>query len=706
MSPGQFLSAATSLAAVIVGLGRIRMSRTPWRIDDSGAQARAVGAPSPVLAWLRHIRSARLEFRPIGWPRARAKALISAELGAIVLWAMFFARSYLNLDTQLVPAGREFGMGIQSHYIWTLLWRCGACVFWNGFTNGGAPSFVELHGAPLHPLIILATLIWGAVNGAKIVVVASLALAGLAQWWLARTLGLGRLARLWSAGLAVVAGNVAGRMEVGLVPLALSMAMAALVLAACVDLGLKGRRRTAIALGFLLAGFLLSGQGYLQVGMALSVLPALAILLLDRRLRPVPVWREFALAGSLALLLAGVLWVPLLHFWPNLDKDTDLAFSSAQAIDYTPLNLVISDANFYYKSGLGMQPFPYLYTNYIGWVPVLLAAVALRLIPRTQIRLLTFFLVAIALAFLAGSAVTLRWLAVVLPQYASMVRNPPPIAGLAVPLVLSLSAWGLDLLLKLNWPKLNVSLGTQASTPLTVGLSTAWLVLAVPLAGSLKSAYDFNQIWLVVGKVSPGWSLVVNSLRQFVPPGQVEWLQPPWGEEFWLPTAMEAGVKLASYPRPWRWRGTDTPPAFAEGVRAPEAASNSAWRGTVDSINLLLHPENEYAAVVTSTGVFPCGATALGGNIDVTCAADQAGQLVVQEHSWMGWSVRQDGQPAALVSSEWLTTPAPAGRHVFTFRYRPWDVTLGLTLTVAGLLLAVWLLWHRPARPLDGALSA
>src|SRR5450759_2521761 len=141
---------------------------------------------------------------------------------------------------------------------------------------------------------------------------------------------------------------------------------------------------------------MLSGQGYVQVGMALSVVPALAILLLDRRLRLVPIWREFALAGGLALLLAGVFLVPLIHFWPSMDKDTDPQFQSAQPLDYTPLNLVIHDADFYHSSSLGNQPFAYLYANYIGWVPILLAIAALRLIPRNQKRLLVFFLVALA----------------------------------------------------------------------------------------------------------------------------------------------------------------------------------------------------------------------------------------------------------------------------------------------------------------------
>ena len=61
------------------------------------------------------------------------------------------------------------------------LFRCGSCVLWNGFINGGNPAFADFYGAALHPLTIVTTLIWGAIDGGKLLVVSSLALAGLAN---------------------------------------------------------------------------------------------------------------------------------------------------------------------------------------------------------------------------------------------------------------------------------------------------------------------------------------------------------------------------------------------------------------------------------------------------------------------------------------------------------------------------------------------
>ncbi|MCD4737929.1 MAG: hypothetical protein K8R89_01540 [Anaerolineae bacterium] len=104
------------------------------------------------------------------------------ELLGIGLWALWVGRAYLDFAPHVWPSGRELGMVIRTHYIWTLLPRCGDCMLWNGFTNGGAPAFAELQGAVLHPLVALATVLWGGINGAKVVLLISLAMAGWAQW--------------------------------------------------------------------------------------------------------------------------------------------------------------------------------------------------------------------------------------------------------------------------------------------------------------------------------------------------------------------------------------------------------------------------------------------------------------------------------------------------------------------------------------------
>ena len=113
----------------------------------------------------------------------------------------------------------------------------------------------------------------------------------------------------------------------------------------------------------------------------------------------------------------------------------------------------------------------------------------------------------------------------------------------------------------------------------------------------------------------------------------------------------------------------------------------------LDGIYWQKHAANEYAAIELNEQRFPCRATAIGGNIDVECEASQGGTLVVHENSWTGWFVSRDGQPAELGAGPWLTTPAPAGAHHYEFRYRPWDVILGLLLSLigVGLVVRLWI---------------
>jgi len=90
----------------------------------------------------------------------------------------------------------------------------------------------------------------------------------------------------------------------------------------------------------------------------------------------------------------------------------------------------------------------------------------------------------------------------------------------------------------------------------------------------------------------------------------------------------------------------------------------------------------------------PCSATASGGDIDVECATNSSGKLIVTENSWTGWQANRDGIPIALDANRWLSVEAPAGSHHYEFRYRPWDVWVGLLLTLIGIVLCVrW--WFR-----------
>ncbi len=269
------------------------------------------------------------------------------------------------------------------------------------------------------------------------------------------------------------------------------------------------------------------------------------------------------------------------------------------------------------------------------------------------------------------------------------MRYPAAIAGFAVPLVLALAAWGLDCVLHLNWPSLILVQREILKVKYIFEAKTSWLIW-IPLIWSMASVSNFSFQWLYLNKVVPTDRVVMKHL---VTP-TAEWAQPPWGEYQWFVFAREANVKMAQMYRPWYWKDREIPKAYIEGTHDAIDPTSPGFVASEEGISVVMHPENNYASVETSTGHIPCQAQAQGGNIDVVCQTSVEGELVVQENSLSGWFARQDGNSGKLLPGNWLKVKAPAGRHYYTFRYRPWDAPLGIALSLCGIALAI-VLWFR-----------
>lgn len=602
------------------------------------------------------------------------------EWGAILLLALWFGRDFLKPDPNIWPLGGDYPLTIQPLYIWPYLKRCGACVLWNGLINGGYPSFSEAHTGVLHPLSVVPTLLWGVVNGSKITLMASFFMAGLAQWWLARAMGLSRTARLWTAGLAIVGGHLFGRLQMGLVGMVLSTASGALIFAPALQLGETGRRRSAVLLGLAVALTLLSGQGYIQVAMLPVLLTAALVFGLDDHLRRSPAWREYLFAGAIAALVAGIFLVPMLHFLPQASKHVDTGLAAGQPLGYVPLNLVLRDYEIYTQGTLGKIPFPAMYISYIGWLPIALALVPLRTAGRPRLRRLLFLGLSVLLIWFFSSSNFVDLAAKVFPTAAANFRYPSLITGLAVTPLLALAGWGVDELLKLNGPTLSVEIGP--SNPLRFRPLAP--VLTLILLFSLKSPIDFGRTIMKVTSPPVEEPELVRALQS----DRARWVAPQVGH-FWMPGLLEAGVKLTQIFRPVNWKDRQPPPGAIEYAGTPDQVPAGEGTFVVGPLAFSIRPENYYAYVEADAQRFPCSATSQLGDIQVVCDAPAAGTLVVQENSWSGWRASLDGRPARLLDGTWLQLEAPAGSHRFEFRYRPWDVALGALSTLAGLALAV-----------------
>lgn len=626
---------------------------------------------------------ARINWRTVG------------ELAVLLLWTLLFTRVYLNFDPQTVPGGREYEMSVQSQYMWELFRECGTCAFWNGFSQGGTPATVDLYGAMLHPLIVATNLLWGVVNGTKIALIGAFFMAGFAQWWLARVLGLGVVARLWSSMLVVVGGHLAGRMDMGLVGLVLSAAACALVLPPLILTMQTLRWRAAVLLGITLALAALAGQAYLQFTL-IFMLPT-ALLLVDwQRVRLADLAQRLGLAAGLAVLLAAPFLVPFLHFFPQFAKPINPELVGIQPLGYVPLGLVIAEHEVLNSGLLGTVAIdtPYQYTSYIGWVPILLAVVGIYYTrTRAEWRTTGFLLVGMLAAFwISGGGIHRAALDYNVPVLSDLVYNARIISlgvGMAIPLLLALAALGLDRLLNADW-WWQIALGARDGAR-QYAISTR-LVLLIPLLLGLQSAWTVNRGFLQVAPRSGEMPPVLVALGDT---NGIQWVNPPFGEIYWVGPSIEAGLKLSVGSRPWSLRDRVLPGPVLEADRIgiPQGA-NPQPIASFGNINIFSAAEREYATITSNTGERTiCTATGQGGHLSVACDAPQAGVLQILENRWSGWAAQVNGQPAPILTdNQWLQVQVPAGEVQVELRYHAWDFYLGVLLMLGGLGLAGFVL--------------
>jgi hypothetical protein len=628
----------------------------------------------------------------------KQKVGIIAELLLILLWSAWVGRVYLDFNPSTWPSLTDFALNLPGYYSLSLIGKCGLCFAWNGSINGGNPTMVELLASFTHPLVILMIGLFGFVNGLKVVAVLGLFIAGLVQWLWARLFNLGWQARLWVSLLAVTAGHVTARMEGGLIEILFSIAVCSLLIPVAIQLSRTGSRRLAILLGILAGTGLLSGHGYIQIGLIFGVLPALFLLILDENWNVKPVWKEFLLSGVLAVLISAVLWLPTLHFLPNYQKDvTDPAFSGVQPISFQILNLVIDDPQYYSIDILHKTPWAGYNANFIGWIPILLAILALRFAPAALNRYLAFLLLALFLIYLTSSAEIFRFINNFTGTATlAGIRSPIFIQSLAVPLILALSALGLDAL-QSQLSKLKVYFGLSEN--INVKISLQWLILIWPLFFSIKSAYAFGQLYLHTDPLPQEYQTIYPASFQQLPSQPARWIETTVGDWTFIALAMEQGGKFTRMYHQWIWRGREFPLPEIAYTYAPMDSNTPGYKGTLGQHNIIELPENNYAYVQTTSLKIPCDAKSQGGNIDVDCETDTPGTLIVMENAWSGWGVKRDGQTVALEQGNWLSAQAPAGLHHYEFRYRPWDVMVGMGLSISGWVAAFASLFYYSKKP-------
>lgn len=597
------------------------------------------------------------------------------ELSVLAIIAIVVAYDYITPNTRIVPAGREFLSSIQSHHLWTRFKICGGCAFWNGSIRGGFPAFVDPHGSMLHPLVAIGTLLWGVINGSKFVLIASLWFAGFAQWWMAKVLRVGAIPRIWSSSLVILGGHLSGRMEIGAFGVVLSTAMCSMFFPALLSVFLMKGRIWVFLLAIVSASALISGQGYMQMGIV-ATLPAILILFFrEDPGKNKETFRKLVIAGILTLFLAAPFLLSFLRFVPDFVKDVDPNFQIAQPLEYAVLNLVIREQAYYWSPILDKAPFPHLYTLYIGWVPVILAILALFQIKHEDRRIVYYMGVAALLVFLVASGTLLKVGAVLLPVIAGF-RHSPQIAGMAVPLILGLAAYGLDQILSLQWPSLRMNYPDN-ETRNTRGFSLKWLVI-IALIVNLNHAFQFSKNWYYSRQVHEN----VYELLDGLVTEERQWVAPPFGEHDYVETAIAKGLNISPGILPWYFKDREPPQATLVAIREGAPTIPAKRIDVIDEIKIYRIPGEFYASIEGEEKLTPCLASGTGGLITVQCDHSIAGRLIVKENAFSGWRAWEDGKPITLIGAKWLEVETSAGTHVYQFKYIAWDVFIGIVFAL------------------------
>ncbi len=626
------------------------------------------------------------------WPWGK----LWVEWTIVLVGAILVAGPLVNMNPQVIPAGREFLSNIHYFHFWHWLSTCGLCAFWMPF-GGGSPILADPFPPLLHPLVALPVLLFGVVNGAKVAVFLSFLSAGLAQWWLGYQWRLHPVARLWGAWMLMASGYISGRFSLGGMHMVVGLGTAAWVFPAAWWLwnhrGRKGYLPLAVALGMLL----LAERGYEITALGFSGGLLLAGRALTGRKWPAEFWQRLGHAVLGMLALAAPTLLPWMRTLGAAAKDIDPEFKTSQSLGKLLVNFVAADPEFYRSPVLDKVPYPELTAFFIDWLPLLLAVVAVVvawLKAEKQKRHLPvgwWTMWALLILWLATGQ-PFRWLVHWFPQPALRdllggLRHIQQTAALAIPLILALASAAVDEILAraADWKI------TLASHEVRVALPASLLVIGA-LFIPWRNAWLVNQDWFATVDYPK-----LDAGLDFLAQAGLNWVDAPYGEHYWIEPAFARDLKVLGHGAGavvrWHWKDWQAPSPARMLTRHQDEVLDPQ-RDTVVQVDEglfgVIHP-TDYAYVQTEGGAhIPCNAAGWGGILILTCTTPEDGDLQVMEKAWPGWWMRVDEGAWQRVARQrpYIGGPLPAGEHTIHLRYIPEEVLLGL------LLLFVWLGWH------------
>lgn len=655
-------------------------------------------------------------------------ALYATEWVIILAFAyLYCGQTLLNFDPQQLQQNGEHNESATLPLLAEIgLRRYGEIPLWNPYMLTGFPHAGDFVNHFWNPVATLPVWIWGGVEGMKVSVFLSFALAGIGQWLFAHVFGLRSIIRLWAALLFMVSGGLALLWRLGWYELLLGAVWFPWSFAA-VWWSLRRRDRASLILAaFCIAMVISTGGGYypLYLFVCLVILVGMAMLWARRPERAPMLRRAIAIMALSACLLA-VMLLPLLDGYRYTSRDTlpDLQQSLSQPIPYALFNYVVSAPEWFdhdvLSKGSGWSWF------YIGFLP--LAALALLPLAYSKARwrrpaLSTLVLLtAVLLAWQANRYLPVRLVYGWFP-FLYTFRFPNRLLVIATAPLIVLAGLGLHHLLLVarrsgrRW-RILVARDNADSWRVPLG-SLFYAALLLVLAFTLKDVYTVNKgFGFAPQRLNEKSFVALKWLREYDPQLYYTSLGSSAIYWDWMPAAYELEMPAINfrYNRSLRsmvdQRKPESPfvatPQYIFALPGEPKPQNAQRVTEFDGVELWRLPDALPFAfgvqpallqsTVTKEDVSPLTARLAGPN-RVVVEGDDAGsghQLVVLVSDYPGWRLLVDGRRAALQPANgYLGAMLRPGRHTYTFEFRPPKYYLGLAISAVTLLLmAGALLW-------------
>ena len=287
--------------------------------------------------------------------------------------------------------------------------RYHAFPLWNIYIQSGLPYIADPMLHVYNPVVTVPVLLLGVRAGFKLGVYFSFLIAAFGMWRLAKALGLGRAARLWTALMFAFAGQPVARFLQGQYLFIFGFAYIPWIISSLILVTQHLRRRDiAIAAGSMALLFF-SGNAYYPLYTLLIIGLFMLVMLLRIRKQPPFITLDtrrmlvFLGIGALAVGMIAIQLLPTAEFWPRLSKDLNLAGSQTVKqifLDYTSKDSMRPDA---YSVLTAREEF----YAYIGLTPFLGLALLPLAIWKRERRLLLFFTL---IVMLTVGWISLEWM--------------------------------------------------------------------------------------------------------------------------------------------------------------------------------------------------------------------------------------------------------------------------------------------------------